>query len=202
MAQHAQCAAQGASVDAAPGPTAKAETSQSAPAAQGQKLSGGNGSSFSFRFPSAAAARSGNKQGPLQPGAKKAGSASTESAPGKPSVGASSAPFQAEQQAPSAAPLRHDAQKEQVAEDEQWEALTETDSDDDSGQAGSPGFMAQYAAAMEAELGGTSIGNTFARGQHPGANTQGDRHSICFHTCPSTECWQESHLQMLLCSAE
>lgn len=62
--------------------------------------------------------------------------------------------------------------------DEQWDAMTETDSDDEYGQAGSPDFMSQYAAAMEAELGSSHIGNTFARAPQPGTGTQGMTSSL------------------------
>jgi hypothetical protein len=68
--------------------------------------------------------------------------------------------------------------KQQEAEHDEWEALTATDSDDEFGQVGSPDFMSQYAAAMEAELGQSKIGDTFSRPKqgschfpspHPGA---------------------------------
>ena len=165
MAQHAQRAVQGASSGPAPAAAAEAPPPDGKPtpgaqAKQQQKPSGATG--FAFRFPSAPKAKSGATAGSSQPAAEPSSrEAATASAAasikGKALLGAKRV------QQPASALVSGSAPKQQEAEHDDWEALTATDSDDEFGQASGPDFMSQYAAAMEAELGQSKIGDTFSR---------------------------------------
>ena len=145
-------------------------TTSSAAAALGAKPSGAKASAF--RFPGATKARA--AAGELSPQltassghTRQPRAASAAHMPKQPAHGGLQPAEMPSVNAPDA------AKRNVVGDDQQWDAETETDSDDDyaSGQAGSPDFMSQYAAAMEAELGSSNIGNTFARVPQASINT-------------------------------
>ena len=179
-AQRAERASRNASSASAAAPKPSASKSKTAPAdatplaagAAAAKPLGTKG--FAFRFPTAAKAKPVAREPSSQPTAKSgkqqwpqaASARSSEKGPHH-TLKTKEPPLPKVQQA-------HEAGKENSAHDaEQWDALTETDSDDDFGQAGSPSFMSQYAAAMDAELGSSNIGTTFARPPQPSTSTNG-----------------------------
>ena len=177
-AQHAERAARNArpALAAAPAPADRntdtasaAEAASSEAPAPAAMPSGTKG--FAFRFPRVNRAKPASREPPSQPTAKTA-------LKQQPSSVSRRLPEQAPRHnlEPPGSPVQqaHDAvQKDGGHEAEQWDAMTETDSDDDFGQAGSPNFMSQYAAAMEAELCSSNIGNTFARLPQPSNSTKG-----------------------------
>lgn len=165
MAQHAQRAVQGASSGPAPAVAAEAPPPDGKPtpgaqAKQQQKPSGATG--FAFRFPSAPKAKSGATAGSSQPAAEPSSREAATASAAAPSKGKALLGAKRVLQ-PASAAVSGNAQKQQEAEHDEREALTATDSDDEFGQAGGPDFMSQYAAAMEAELGQSKIGDTFSR---------------------------------------
>ena len=179
-AQRAERAARNASSASAAAPestarkveTVPAERTSLAAAAPAAKPSGTKG--FAFRFPPAAKAKPVAREPSSQPTAKsgeqqqpQAASSRLSDKGSRHSLGPKEPPVSHVQQAHTA------AEKGSAHDTEQWDALTETDSDDDFGQAGSLSFMSQYAAAMDAELGSSNIGNTFARPPQPSTNTNG-----------------------------
>lgn len=191
-AQHAERAERNASSASAAAPTPAASKNETAPAdatspaatAGAAKPSGRKG--FAFRFPPAAQAKPAPREPSSQPTAKTSKQQQPQAASASMSEKVPRHAFKAREQLVSNTQQAHEAEHKDSAHDaEQWDALTETDSDDDFGQAGSSDFMSQYAAAMDAELGSSNIGNTFARPPQPSTRTNGMRAQ---HSQPSPCC--------------
>lgn len=188
-AQHAERAAHTArsAAAAAPAPAdrniraAPNEATSSVSAAPAAKPSGGKG--FAFSFPQVNAAKPGSRGSPSQPAAESAQKQQPISAAGRPLEQAPQ--YNMESPGSHAQQAHGAAQKDGGHDAEQWDAMTETDSDDDYGQAGSSNFMSQYAAAMDAELGSFNVGKTFARLPQPSTSTNGTCPFNSSHHCAS-----------------
>ena len=163
MAQHAQRAVQGAGSGPAPAAEAPPPDGKPTPGAQAKQQQNPSGAmGFVFRFPSAPKAKSGATAGSSQPAAEPSSREAATASAAAPSKGKALLGAKRVQQ-PASPAVSGSIQKQQEAEHDEREALTATDSDDESGQARAPDFMSQYAAAMEAELGQSKIGGTFSR---------------------------------------
>ena len=177
-AQHAERAARDTSSGSAAPPTSAARKSKAAPPeanssaamAPAAKPSGAQG--FAFRFPSVSKVKSAPTDRFSQPIAESAQQQQPKAASAR--LSGAAAQHTSEAKESPAVSAHHDAGHKASAQDaEQWDAMTETDSDDEFGQAGSPDFMSQYAAAMDAELGSSNVGNTFAKAPQPSTSNNG-----------------------------